>query len=116
MRVCPPPVRVAGLGALFRSKSLSKTKRDLLIFLTPTIVHGDSETGYEKYYQGLPEQQTYTNDKWQPDDNAKPRALKPLRLFNPIAKDPPPNTAIVPAAPGSTGATSAPAGALPPTP
>jgi len=40
---------VPGLGALFRSKSLSKIKRDLLIFVTPTIVNPDSQTGYEKY-------------------------------------------------------------------
>ena len=42
------------LGPLFRNKSLSKTKRDLLIFLTPTIVHPDQQTGYEKYANGLP--------------------------------------------------------------
>ena len=62
-----------GLGALFRSKSLSKTKRDLLIFLTPTIVGPEAQTGYEKYVNGIPPQETYTNDKWLPKDNAKPR-------------------------------------------
>ncbi|HUI08167.1 MAG TPA: secretin N-terminal domain-containing protein [Verrucomicrobiae bacterium] len=60
------------LGPLFRSKSLNKTKRDLLIFLTPTIVRGDSQTtGYEKYANGLPNKEVYTNDKWMPRDNAK---------------------------------------------
>jgi len=55
------------IGALFRSKSLSKTKRDLLIFLTPTIVRGDSQaTGYEKYDKGMPSKEVYTNDKWMP--------------------------------------------------
>ena len=64
------------IGALFRSKSLSKTKRDLLIFLTPTIVRGDSQTtGYEKYANGLPNKQVYTDDKWMPKDNAKARNL-----------------------------------------
>jgi len=62
------------IGAFFRSKSLNKTKRDLLIFLTPTIVRGDAQTtGYEKYAQGLPNKQVYTNDKWMPKDNAKRR-------------------------------------------
>ena len=62
------------LGPLFRSKSLNKTKRDLLIFLTPTIVRADSQTtGYEKYVNGFPNKEVYTNDKWMPKDSAKPR-------------------------------------------
>ncbi|HVM60736.1 MAG TPA: secretin N-terminal domain-containing protein [Verrucomicrobiae bacterium] len=61
------------LGPLFRNKSLNKTKRDLLIFLTPTIVHPDQQTGYEKYVNGLPNEPVYTNDKWMPRDNAEPR-------------------------------------------
>jgi type IV pilus assembly protein PilQ len=61
-----------GLGTLFRSKSLSKTKRDLLIFLTPTIVKPESQTGYESSYNGMPPEEVYTNDKWLPRDNAKP--------------------------------------------
>ncbi len=62
------------IGAFFRSKSLNKTKRDLLIFVTPTIVRGDSQTtGYEKFITGLPDKQVYTNDKWMPRDNAKAR-------------------------------------------
>ena len=64
-----------GLGPLFRSKSLTKTKRDLLIFLTPTIVGPESKTGYEKYASGFPERQAFTDDKWMPRDNAKPRSL-----------------------------------------
>jgi type IV pilus assembly protein PilQ len=63
------------LGPLFRNKSLSKTKRDLLIFLTPTIVHPDQQTGYEKYASGLPKEQVFTNDKWMPKDNAEPRSF-----------------------------------------
>jgi type IV pilus assembly protein PilQ len=62
------------IGSFFRSKSLSKTKRDLLIFLTPTIVRGDSQTtGYEKFAKGLPNKEVYTDDKWMPKDNAKAR-------------------------------------------
>lgn len=67
------------LGALFRSKSLSKTKRDLLIFLTPTIVGPEAQTGYERFYGGLPKEEVYTNDKWMPGDNAKPRELMKRR-------------------------------------
>jgi type IV pilus assembly protein PilQ len=63
------------LGPLFRSKSLNKTKRDLLIFLTPTIVRPQSQTGYEKYVNGFPNKDVYTDDKWMPKDNAKPRNL-----------------------------------------
>ncbi len=64
------------IGSFFRSKSLNKTKRDLLIFLTPTIVRGDSQkTGYEKYVNGFPNKEVYTNDKWMPKDNAKARNL-----------------------------------------
>ncbi len=64
---------IPGLGALFRSKSLSKEKRELLIFLTPTIIDPESQTGYEQYYDGLPDEEAFTNDKWMPKDNAKPR-------------------------------------------
>ena len=63
------------VGQFFRSKSLSKTKRDLLIFLTPTIVRPDSQTGYEKYAGGLPKREVYADDKWMPRDNAKARTM-----------------------------------------
>ncbi len=71
---------IPGLGALFRSKSLDKIKRNLLIFLTPTVVTADAKTGaastgYERYSDGLPNDEIYTNDKWMPKDNAKPREL-----------------------------------------
>ena len=63
------------LGMLFRSKSLSKNKRDLLIFLTPTIVRPESQTGYEQDVNGLLEEGVYANDKWMPKDNAKQRSF-----------------------------------------
>ena len=75
------------IGRLFRSKSLSKTKRDLLIFLTPTIVRPDSQTGYEKYANGFPNKEVYTNDKWMPKDNAKARPM--FGLFGNSANNPP---------------------------
>ena len=36
-----------------------------MIFLTPTIVRGDSTqtTGYEKFTKGLPNKEVYANDK-----------------------------------------------------
>ncbi len=61
------------LGGLFRSKSLDKEKRELLIFLTPTIIDPEAQTGYEQYYDGLPDTEAYTDDSWMPADNAKPR-------------------------------------------
>lgn len=63
---------IPGVGALFRSKSLNKQKRDLLIFLTPTIITPESQTGKEQYIAGLPREELTTNDTWMPDDNAKP--------------------------------------------
>ncbi|MGD1017852.1 MAG: secretin N-terminal domain-containing protein [Verrucomicrobiia bacterium] len=69
------------LGPLFRNKSLSKTKRDLLIFLTPTIVHPDQQTGYEKYANGLPNEQVFTNGKWMPKDNSEARSFFGLRGY-----------------------------------
>jgi len=64
-----------GIGAFFRSKSLSKTKRDLLIFLTPTIIGPEAQTGNEQYSNGFPSKEVYTNDKWMPKDNGKPRGV-----------------------------------------
>jgi type IV pilus assembly protein PilQ len=89
-----------GLGTFFRSKSLNKTKRDLLIFLTPTIVGPEAQTGYEKYYSGLPNEPVYTNDKWQPKDNAEPR---PFRFQDYI--QPSPASSPAPAAAGSANQT-----------
>ncbi len=64
------------LGTFFRSKSLTKTKKDLLIFLTPKIILPElPATGYEQFYGGMPKEEIYTNDKWMPGDNAKPRDL-----------------------------------------
>ncbi len=74
-----------GIGAFFRSKSLSKTKRDLLVFLTPTIVSAeDPQTGFEQFKNGMPKEELYTNDKWMPKDNAKPN-VKPL--FKPASPE-----------------------------
>lgn len=66
---------IPGLGVFFRNKSLSKETRNLLIFVTPTIVGPEGQTGFEQYYGGLPHEEAYTNDKWLPKDNAKPRNL-----------------------------------------
>jgi type IV pilus assembly protein PilQ len=68
---------IPGLGVFFRSKSLEKLKRDLLIFVTPSIVNPEAQmaTGYEKHYNGFEAGEAYVNDKWMPKDNAKPRDL-----------------------------------------
>jgi len=71
---------IPGLGVLFRSKSLDKLKRNLLIFLTPTVVTADAKTGaastgYEQNANGQPPEEVFTNDKWMPKDNARPRDL-----------------------------------------
>jgi len=83
---------IPGVGAFFRSKSLSKLKQNLLIFVTPTIVKPESQTGYEQYYSGFPQEELYTNDKWMPRDNAKPnwRNLVPQGNTRPPAPNPPP--------------------------
>ena len=60
------------LGPLFRNKSLSKTKTDLLIFLTPTIVHPDQRPATKNTQRLCPKEQVFTNDKWIPKDNAEP--------------------------------------------
>jgi type IV pilus assembly protein PilQ len=44
---------IPGLGAAFRSKSFEKNKRNLLIFITPTIVGPEGSTGLEDQYSGL---------------------------------------------------------------
>lgn len=82
---------IPGIGALFRSKSLSKTKRDLLIFLTPTIVMPNAQTGLEKYYSGLPPSELYANDRWMPRDNAKPRNV--TKIFGGAATEDQPSRA-----------------------
>lgn len=86
---------IPGLGALFRSKKLDKTKKDLLIFLTPTIVnpemHVDEETLRNSAYE-----EVFTNDKWMPKDSAKPR---PLIKGTAKAKAPPTPPASTTAAP-----------------
>ena len=39
-------------------------------------MRGDFQTtGYEKYANGLPKKDVYTDDKWMPRDNAKARNL-----------------------------------------
>jgi type IV pilus assembly protein PilQ len=98
---------IPGLGAFFRSKSLSKFKRDLLIFVTPTIVNPESQTDDEKYYGGLPHKEIYTNDKWMPHDNAQPNP----RNLMPWASEPAPtsaNTSVHAPAPQTTTHANAP--------
>jgi len=64
-------------GPLFRSKNLERRKRNLLVFLTPTVLDSTAAqpTGLEQHYGGLPPEEVFANDKWMPKDNAKPRDL-----------------------------------------
>lgn len=80
------------IGPFFRSKSLEKTKRDLLIFLTPTIVRPESQTGYEKYVDGFSNKEVYTNDKWLPKDNAKPKTRSLIDAVSPHPATPKPSS------------------------
>ncbi len=43
------------LGELFRSRSFSKAKRNLLIFITPTVIGNNGQTGLEDQYNRLRE-------------------------------------------------------------
>lgn len=65
---------IPGLGAVFRSKSFDKTKRNLLIFITPTIVGPEGSTGFEDQYssvKGSPEDDFANPSGWR--DNAFPK-------------------------------------------
>lgn len=72
-----------GVGVFFRSKSLSKTKRELLIFLTPTIISPEGKTGLEADLTGQLKRELYANDKWLPADNAKPKLRSLVDAFSP---------------------------------
>lgn len=63
------------LGALFRSKNLDKVKRNLLIFLTPTIISPDAIVSIEKTQEAFEKEQARVEDPWLPHDNAKPRSF-----------------------------------------
>ena len=70
---------IPGLGNLFRSKSLSKLKRDLYIFLTPTIIRANDVPTVSQAVTEPPIEPIYTNDRWMPHDTARPADLKPVR-------------------------------------
>jgi type IV pilus assembly protein PilQ len=86
---------IPAVGALFRHKSLKKTKRNLVVFVTPTLVKPDMNVVESDVTKPMQEQ-IYTNDKWMPKDNAKPRsAIKSMKSL--LHADPSPVGA--PAAP-----------------
>jgi type IV pilus assembly protein PilQ len=71
---------IPGLGAAFRSKSFEKTKRNLLIFVTPTIVGPSGSTGFEDQYSGVknaPEDDFANPNGWR--DNAFSKAEQKKR-------------------------------------
>jgi len=61
-----------GLGPLFRSKSLSKLKRDLYIFLTPTIIRASDQVLASQAVTEPPVEKVFVNDQWMPHDTARP--------------------------------------------
>ncbi len=65
---------IPGIGELFRSHAFIKTKRNLLVFITPTIISGDAGSGLEDQYSMLKELE---NDRFAYrksfTGNAKPR-------------------------------------------
>jgi type II secretory pathway component GspD/PulD (secretin) len=60
-----------GLGAMFRSKSKSRDKSNLIIFITPTIVGDNDYQPTESDYLKTPVPHP-TTDKWSQFDSAKP--------------------------------------------
>lgn len=86
---------IPAVGALFRHKRLSKTKRNLVVFVTPTLVKPDMNVVESEVTKPMQEQ-IYTTDKWMPKDNAKPRsAINSMKSL--LHAEPPP--AKAPAAP-----------------
>jgi len=80
---------IPGLGTLFRSKSLSKMKRNLLVFLTPQLISPEAKVNEAAAIAPLKEE-IYTNDKWMPQDNAKPRPIDSIHdLFEAPARPTP---------------------------
>jgi len=63
---------IPGFGPLFRSKSLSKLKRDLFIFLTPTIIRAADQILASKAVTEPPVEEIFVNDRWMPHDTARP--------------------------------------------
>ena len=76
---------IPGLGSFFRSKSLSKLKRDLYIFLTPTIIRTVELPLASQAVTEPPNPEIYTNDRWMPHETARPPAEKPV-VSKPVTK------------------------------
>lgn len=64
---------IPGLGAMFRHRNLRKIKRNLVVFLTPKLVNPDMSVIEAEVTKPMLEP-VFTNDKWMPNDNAKPRS------------------------------------------
>ena len=71
---------IPGLGAAFRSKSFDKSKRNLLIFITPTLVGPEGSTGLEDQVngvRGMPDDDFANPKGWR--DNALPMSEQNAR-------------------------------------
>ncbi len=91
---------IPGLGELFTNRSFSKIKRNLLIFITPTVVASDGKSGLEDQYDKLKE--TDESDRYAYKKNFIGNA-KPLDQYHSVPKqDMELSTTIVPPNPIST--------------
>ncbi|MDT0636206.1 type II secretion system secretin GspD [Spectribacter hydrogenoxidans] len=75
------------LGALFRSREVERSKRNLLNFIRPTILRGDGAAGYYtrkkyNYMRNLQQEQQKTGIPLMPDD-ARPQ-LPPIERYEDI--------------------------------
>ncbi|MDT0618666.1 type II secretion system secretin GspD [Salinisphaera sp. P385] len=75
------------LGALFRSREVERSKRNLLNFIRPTILRGDGAAGYYtrkkyNYMRNLQQEQQKTGIPLMPDD-ARPE-LPPIERYEDI--------------------------------
>jgi type IV pilus assembly protein PilQ len=61
------------VGMFFRNRRLDTVKRNLLVFMTPTVIPAGGKTGFEDQAEGLKVEEIYADDPWLPKDNAKPK-------------------------------------------
>ena len=80
---------IPGIGALFRSKSLSKLKRDLYIFLTPTIIRAADQVPAHLAVTEPAFEEIYPNDNWMPHDTARPAPPREQPIEQPYFVTPP---------------------------
>ena len=91
---------IPGLGELFTNRSFSKIKRNLLIFITPTVVASDGKSGLEDQYDKLKE--TDESDRYAYKKNFIGNAKPSDQYHNIPRQDMELSTTVVPPKPVST--------------